>query len=78
MSFGVGCRCGSDPELLWLWRRLAAVALNGLGTSIYHGWGPGKYKKAKKKKRIEIKKRKEKKIYKTYISHHKKKECIYV
>ena len=22
----VGCRCGSDPELLWLWHRLAATA----------------------------------------------------
>ena len=27
VSCGVGCRCGSDPSLLWLWRRLAAVAL---------------------------------------------------
>ena len=27
MSYGVGCRCGSDLSLLWLWRRLAAVAL---------------------------------------------------
>ena len=26
MSCGVGRRCGSGPELLWLWRRLAAVA----------------------------------------------------
>ena len=26
MSCGVGCRHGSDPVLLWLWRRLAAVA----------------------------------------------------
>ena len=26
MSCGIGCRCGSDPMLLWLWRRLAAVA----------------------------------------------------
>ena len=26
MSYGVGCRCGSDPVLLWLWRRLAATA----------------------------------------------------
>ena len=24
---GVGCRRGSDPEFLWLWRRLAATAL---------------------------------------------------
>jgi len=26
MSCGVGCRCGSDPAFLWLWRSLAAVA----------------------------------------------------
>ena len=27
MSCGVGRRCGSDPTLLWLWRRLVATAL---------------------------------------------------
>ena len=27
MRGGVGRRCGSDPRLLWLWCRLAAVAL---------------------------------------------------
>ena len=27
MSCGVGCRRGSDPTLLWLWRRLMATAL---------------------------------------------------
>ena len=27
MSCGVGHRCGKDPELMWLWPRLAAVAL---------------------------------------------------
>ena len=26
VSHGVGHRHGSDPELLWLWRRLAAAA----------------------------------------------------
>ena len=26
VSCGVGHRCGSDPELLWLWCRPAAVA----------------------------------------------------
>jgi len=26
MSCGGGCRCGSDPELLWLWYRPAATA----------------------------------------------------
>ena len=29
MSYGVGHRCGFDPALLWLWRRVAAVALIG-------------------------------------------------
>ena len=24
--FGVGCRHGSDPALLWLWFKLAAIA----------------------------------------------------
>ena len=27
VSCGVGCRCGSDPALLWLWCRPAAAAL---------------------------------------------------
>ena len=27
MSYGVGCRRGSDPALLWLWCRLTATAL---------------------------------------------------
>ena len=26
MSCGVGCRCGLDPPLLWLWCRLVATA----------------------------------------------------
>ena len=25
MSCGVGCRCGSHPALLWLWRRPVAT-----------------------------------------------------
>ena len=29
MSCGVGCRRGSDPALLWLWRRLVATAPSG-------------------------------------------------
>ena len=29
MSYGVGRRCGLDPELLWLWRRRVAAALIG-------------------------------------------------
>ena len=27
VSCGVGRRCGSDPQLLWLWRRLEATAV---------------------------------------------------
>ena len=26
VSCGVGCRCSSDPTLLWLWRRPVATA----------------------------------------------------
>ena len=26
VSCGVGCRCGLDPALLWLWCRPAAIA----------------------------------------------------
>ena len=29
MGCGVGCRCGSDLALLWLWRGLASAALIG-------------------------------------------------
>ena len=29
MNCGVVRRCGSDPVLLWLWRRLVAAALVG-------------------------------------------------
>ena len=28
MSCGLGCGCGSDPALLWLWHRLLAIAPN--------------------------------------------------
>jgi len=48
MSCGVRCRHGSDPELLWLWRRLAATAPTGplaLGTFVCQGCGPKKKKK---------------------------------
>ena len=29
VSCGVGCRRGSDPALLWQWRRMVATALTG-------------------------------------------------
>ena len=42
MSCGVGGRGGSDPMMLWLWRRPAAVAdlTPSLGTSIGCGCDP--------------------------------------
>ena len=40
MSCGVGCRCGFDLALLWLWCRPAAVALIGpLGWQSPHATG---------------------------------------
>ena len=55
MSCGVSHRCGSDPELLWLWRRLVVTALIGL-----LAWEPPyavgadlKRQKDKKKKKIQ-------------------------
>ena len=29
MTYGVGCKCSSDPALLWLWCRLVAAAPTG-------------------------------------------------
>ena len=53
MSCGVGCRCGSDPALLWLWPRPAATApiqpLAWESPSICHGKQPQKRQKDKKK-----------------------------
>ena len=64
VSCNVGCRCGLDPELLWLWWRLAAIApIQPLAGEPPHAVGEAKKKKKKKKKRKE--KRKEKKKEKT-------------
>ena len=52
MSCGVGCRRGSDPELLWLWRRLVATALIGppsLGPPYAVGAAQEKAKRPKKR-----------------------------
>ena len=53
MSRGVGRRCSSDLALLWLWHRLAAVALTGP-----LAWGPPYAKdealKSKKERKKEI------------------------
>ena len=51
MRYGVGCRLGSDPTLLWLWYRLEATAdwTPTLGTSPCLGCSPAKDKKKKKR-----------------------------
>ena len=70
MSCGVGCRRGSDPALLWLWRRPAATApIRPLAWESPHavGNGPRKGKKTKKKKKIRIQ-NKTKKPYKSMLS----------
>ena len=58
VSCGLGCRYGSDPVLLWLYCRLAAIALfhltPSLGTFICSGCGPKKTKKLKKKNNNEL------------------------
>ena len=53
MGCGVGRRRGSDPMLLWLWRKLAATALiRPLAWEPPYAMGValGKTKKKKKKK----------------------------
>jgi len=54
MSCGVGCRCGSDPELLWLWCRPAATApIRPLAWELPYAVGAAQEmaKRQKKKKR---------------------------
>ena len=49
MSCGVGCRHSLDPELLWLWHRLAAVA--SIGPLAWEPpWAVGAALKSQKKK----------------------------
>ena len=51
---GVGCRRGSDPALLWLWCRLAAVALiPSLGWELPCAAG-ATLKKAKEKRKKQV------------------------
>ena len=53
MSCGVGQRQGSDLALLWLWCRLAAVALiQPLAWELLHATGVA-LKKEKRKEKIE-------------------------
>ena len=63
MSYGVGYRCSSDPELLWLWHRPVTTArIQPLAWEPPYAVrsGPRKGKKTKKKKK-EKKREKEKK-----------------
>ena len=54
MSCGVGCRCGLDPELLWLWRRPAATApIRRLAWECPHAIGVA-LEKAKRRKNKKI------------------------
>ena len=58
MSFGVGCRLGSDPMLLWLWRRLAAAApIQPLAWEPPYAVGAAQ-EMAKRQKNLKIKKNK--------------------
>ena len=65
MSCGVGCRRGSDPKLLWLWHRLAAIApIRPLAWEPLYAAGVVlKGQKTKKKK----KRKKERKQYPTNL-----------
>ena len=59
MRGGVGRRCGSDPSLLWLWRRPVATApLRLLAWEPPYGSGPRKGQKKTKNKKIKKNKRK--------------------
>ena len=53
MTYGVGCRRGSDLALLWLWCRRAAVALIGpLALEPPYATGADLKSKKEKKKRL--------------------------
>ena len=55
MSCGVGHRLSSDPALLWLWCRLAAIALVPLAWEPPYAMGTALEKtKRKKKKKITV------------------------
>ena len=56
MSCGVGCRCGSDLVLQWLWRKSSAAApIQPLAWKLPHATGVAlKQKEKKKKTRIQL------------------------
>ena len=50
MSFAVGHKCGLDPTLLWLWRRLAAtVPIRPLAWELPYAMSAALKRKKKKK-----------------------------
>ena len=52
VSCGVGCRCGSDPALLWLWRRpVATVPIRPLAWESPYAMGAALEMAKKKKKK---------------------------
>ena len=62
LSCGVGHRWGSDPMLLWLWCKPAAVALiRPLAWELPYAMGTALKRKEKKKKKKKEKKKKKKK-----------------
>jgi len=53
VSCGVGCRRGSDPALLWLWRRPVATApIRPLAWEPPYAMGSGPRKRQKDKKKL--------------------------
>ena len=61
VSYGVGCRRGSDPTLLWLWRMLVATApIRPLAWEPPYAVGVALEKAERQKKKKKEKKRKNK------------------
>ena len=51
VSCGVGCRSGSDPALLWLWRRPVATApIRALAWELPYATGMARKKEKQKQK----------------------------
>ena len=72
MSCGVGRRRGLDPEMLWLWRRLAATAsIRPLAQESPYATGAALKDKKKKKKRMGMwligAKRKQETFFKRFL-----------
>ena len=63
MSYGVGCRQNSDPTLLWLWHRPAAIApIQPLAWESPYAMGAAQ-EKAKRQKKLKIIKKYERLLY---------------